>query len=200
MVVAVEFDGVATTLADVLRSSRGVADVTLRSSLVRAITSKRLHGEVLVHDFRIPAAVVDAAVRRQMTARLSRIDQLVDAHVCFRVTLPPPRGAVVGAPLGPSEFLAGRRRYRDRGEKASPARPARSAAQTAFPGWDGPLPSAWRVLGVSPGADALEIKRAYRRLARVYHPDLHPDATDRERRNLAERFSAVTRAYRSLVA
>jgi hypothetical protein len=199
-VVAVEFDGVAATLADVLRASRGVGDITLRHSLVRAITSKRLHGEVLVHDFRVSPAVVDAAVRRQMTARLARIEQLVDAHVRFRVTLPPPRGAVVHAPLGPSEFLAGRRRFRDRGQPASAPPPPRPSSDAPAASRRDALPSAWRVLGVSPGADATEIKRAYRRLAREYHPDLHPDATDPQRRHLAERFSAVTVAYRALVA
>jgi molecular chaperone DnaJ len=60
--------------------------------------------------------------------------------------------------------------------------------------------SAFRVLGIAPGADATEIKRAYRRLARTYHPDLHPEASESERRALAERFSALTDAYRSLVA
>lgn len=32
----------------------------------------------------------------------------------------------------------------------------------------------YEVLGVSKGADAKEIKQAYRKLARQYHPDLHP--------------------------
>jgi curved DNA-binding protein CbpA len=43
-----------------------------------------------------------------------------------------------------------------------------------------------------------EIKQAYRRLARAVHPDLHPDATDGERRVLAARFHALTEAYRVL--
>jgi hypothetical protein len=200
MVVAVEFDGTTATLADVLRTSYGVADVTLRRSLLRAVTSKELHGEVLVRDFCISEAVVNAAVRNQMIARLARIEQLPDAQVRFRVTLPSPRGAVVNSPLTPSEFLAGRRRFRDRDARASVPPPPRSrVAETS--GCEPPRPpSAWRLLGVTPGADATEIKRAYRRLARAYHPDLHPDASGPERRELAERFSAVTVAYRTLVA
>jgi curved DNA-binding protein CbpA len=46
----------------------------------------------------------------------------------------------------------------------------------------------------------LAIKRAYRRLARAVHPDLHPEATLEERRALAARFSEITEAYRTLVA
>jgi molecular chaperone DnaJ len=53
---------------------------------------------------------------------------------------------------------------------------------------------------VKPGADASEIKRAYRRLVRVCHPDLHPQATESERRSLSERFAMVTDAYRALSA
>jgi DnaJ-domain-containing protein 1 len=198
LVVAVEFDGAAATLAEVLRSTGEVDDGTLRRSLLRAIASKRLHGEVLVEDFRLSATVVDTAVRQQMTARLTRLEQLQDARVHFRVTLRPPRGAVIRMPLGPSAFLTGRRRFRDRGQTSAQRPPTPTRAATSYTS-DPPL-SAWRVLGVAPGADESEIKRAYRRLARVYHPDLHPEATDPERRDLAERFNALTTAYRALVA
>jgi DnaJ-class molecular chaperone len=43
-----------------------------------------------------------------------------------------------------------------------------------------------------------EIKRAYRRLARSLHPDLHPEATDEQRRVLSAKFAEVTDAYRAL--
>ncbi len=36
----------------------------------------------------------------------------------------------------------------------------------------------YKVLGVSPGATQDEIKKAYRQMAKKYHPDLHPDDPD----------------------
>lgn len=50
----------------------------------------------------------------------------------------------------------------------------------------------YRVLGVSPQADTETIERAYRRLARRYHPDLNPspDAT--------EQMARINEAYRVL--
>ncbi|MBS2016752.1 MAG: DnaJ domain-containing protein [Deltaproteobacteria bacterium] len=67
-------------------------------------------------------------------------------------------------------------------------------------GWDPARATACRTLGVSFSADPTEIKQAYRRLVRTYHPDLHPDATSDERRTLSARFAEVTAAYRALVA
>jgi DnaJ-domain-containing protein 1 len=191
LVSAVEIDGTAPSLAEILRSDRAADEEVLRRSLLRAMASQRLHGEVLVDDFRLAPEVVGNALRRQLAARLALIDRLTDARVAFRVAVRPPRGALSGreGPLRPSEFLHGRRR---RHERAGARRPAPSTAPQA----SGP----WRVLGVDPGADPVEIKRAYRRLARAVHPDLHPAATDDERHALESRFVEITEAYRALLA
>lgn len=51
----------------------------------------------------------------------------------------------------------------------------------------------YKVLGVSPDASDEEIKRAYRRLAKKYHPDLNPD--DRE---AARKMQEVNSAYEQI--
>lgn len=51
----------------------------------------------------------------------------------------------------------------------------------------------YEVLGVSKSASDDEIKKAYRKLARQYHPDLHPD--DKE---CAEKFKEINEAYEVL--
>jgi hypothetical protein len=187
LVVAVELDGVAPSLAELLRRERAADDDVLRRSLLRAMASRRLHGEVLVEEFRLSPTVVGLALRRQLLVRLASLEQLADARICFRVAVRTPRGALHARPLEPREFLFGRRRAR---ERAAPA-PAHEAYRE---------PSAWTVLGLAPGADPAAIKQAYRRLARSVHPDLHPQATAEERRALEVRFSTIHEAYRALVA
>lgn len=51
----------------------------------------------------------------------------------------------------------------------------------------------YKILGVTEQADEKEIKQAYRRLARKYHPDLNPDNPEAE-----ARFKSVVEAYETL--
>jgi hypothetical protein len=195
MIAAVELDGATASLADVLRRVGAVDDDTLRRSFLRALASRRLHGEVLVREFRLAPHLVDAALKEQLLLRLEALLRLPDAQIRFRVAVRPPRGALVEAPVSYAELLQSRR--------VAHERRARSEAPTADPPPVGyrtcdPHADARSTLGLSPGADAAAIKRAYRRLARDSHPDLHPLASDDERRALAERFARITAAYQAL--
>ncbi|HEX2573440.1 MAG TPA: J domain-containing protein [Polyangia bacterium] len=60
-------------------------------------------------------------------------------------------------------------------------------------------PSPYELLGLQDGAPHEEVRRAYKRLARELHPDLHPGATEDDRRELASRFAALHKAYRRLL-
>lgn len=55
------------------------------------------------------------------------------------------------------------------------------------------LSDCYRVLGLRTGASFAEIKAAYRRLARRYHPDVNPDNQIAQ-----DKFIQVTAAYRQL--
>jgi DnaJ-domain-containing protein 1 len=200
LVTAVEVDRASQSLGEILRDQEEVDDDVLRRSLLRAIASRRLHGEVLVRDFHLSPDVVGRALRRQLMLRLQMLEDLPDAQVFFRVTVRPPRGALVDEPLEASEFLIGKKRARDRVSPSSGTyRSARAAS--GLPGSiDVGRIVAYRTLGLPAGASPDEVRRAYRRLVREYHPDLHPDATSDERRTLSTRFAEVTAAYRALVA
>lgn len=56
-----------------------------------------------------------------------------------------------------------------------------------------PTADPYRTLGLAPGATLDEVKRAYRRLAKLYHPDSAGGAT-------TARFIAIQRAYEALIA
>jgi DnaJ-domain-containing protein 1 len=201
LIDAADLDGPGPSLAEILRHERSVDDDLLRRSLLRALSSHRLHGEVLAHEFRVSPAIVGRALRRQIVARLAAMEEVVDARVAFRVAVRPPRWALQGAPLEPREFLHGRCRARERGMGPRRSRRGEVADLPSPPPPDGVADaSAWRVLGVSPTAEVAEIKRAYRRLARSVHPDLHPGVTDDQRRALEARFMQITEAYKALVA
>ena len=53
----------------------------------------------------------------------------------------------------------------------------------------------YQTLGVAKSATEEEIQKAYRKLARRYHPDLHADGSEREQETAKQKFQEVQQAY-----
>ncbi len=56
----------------------------------------------------------------------------------------------------------------------------------------------YEILGLKKDASADEVKSAFRKLARKYHPDANPDLTGNERKAAEEKFKDVSEAYEVL--
>ena len=56
----------------------------------------------------------------------------------------------------------------------------------------------YKILGVSPDADEIEIKNAYRKAARQYHPDKLADASEEDRQRATDFFVKLSDAYNTL--
>ncbi len=61
---------------------------------------------------------------------------------------------------------------------------------------DTDLAQHYKTLGVSPDADAAELKSVYRKLMRKYHPDLHQDA--RKKKAATELATKISTAYAAI--
>ena len=54
------------------------------------------------------------------------------------------------------------------------------------------------ILGVSSSADAVEIKKAYRKMVKLHHPDVFATASDAQKRMAEARFIKIQEAYEGL--
>ncbi|WP_433936046.1 DnaJ domain-containing protein [Sorangium cellulosum] len=178
------------------------------ASLVAAHRGRRT-GEVLVAAGLIPESAVERALRIQLRARLEALFAIEEATICFHTARPLAGALRQTGPLAPSDFLHGRPRARDRHRRVASAGAARNASSSAPRGASSSAPRAARVdeprrralevLGLREGATEVEIRRAFRRLAAVLHPDLGASQPTEHARRTA-RFAELSAAYHLLVA
>jgi len=143
-----------------------------------------------------------AAASAALRDRLEALFSLSDATIAFRTARPLPSTALA-APLGPAEFLHGRPRARDRRGRGAPGpRHGRGGPEDPPPSApaDDPAEHARRLLGIPRGAALAEVRRAFRRMASVLHPDRLASAASEERQRQAARFAELSAAYHLLVA
>lgn len=74
-------------------------------------------------------------------------------------------------------------------------RPATREARPSLP-----RAAALKLLGLPDHADAQRVRAAFRGLARMLHPDLHPGVGEQRRRDLERRLATVNAAYAELTA
>lgn len=118
-----------------------------------------------------------------------------------------PHTSCIGLDERPLVAMLATARTLDEIDRAQPCPPARTGKLLAFLEAMGALTveselslaAAYALLELGDGAAPDEVKRAYRRLARALHPDVHPTASADELKELERRFAAVSAAYRKLV-
>jgi hypothetical protein len=196
-VAGVQADVATPSLAEVFAQQSTLPADVLKRSVLRALASGRLHGEVLVRDFGVPEQLVESALIAQAQAVLAAIERVPAGRVRFRAVGSSGRVRPLPRLLAPSEFLRGRVRARD--GRAAPARSG--AARTIWPeaalGDSDAVVQARRHLGVGSGATRSEIRAAYAASVRALHPDLRPACADESGATAA--LTALHSAYRLLV-
>lgn len=175
----------------------------------------RRAGEILLEEGLIDRDLLDSALRAQLWARLDALFHIKDATVRFHTARPAPAGRA--SALAPGDFLPGRPRARDGGRAPSSAPRHAAPARQAPPARQNPRRTdsyseasiaarhdetrarALRTLGLPPGVDGAEVRRAFRRLASELHPDRQATAPLDVQQRSAARFAELTEAYHWLV-
>ena len=164
-------------------------DSSRADALTTELAGRRL---ALVADHQLPADLLDEADRRIVAAMAQprRLDQLwTQARLPrFRLLTFLHFARQIGA-LTIAEIGAG---------DSGPQRRAQPTVAVTAP-VDGRT-AALRTLGLAGPADRDTVKRAYRRLARMLHPDLHPGIDDDRKRHLEGRLLEASAAAATLLA
>lgn len=87
---------------------------------------------------------------------------------------------VVARPSSSSRGETVQPRAASSSSSSSSSRTKRDDAGYALRGVDEDDDDPWSALGVAPGASAEACKRAYKRMAKLYHPDVNPNAEEQE--------------------
>jgi DnaJ domain len=188
-------------LGEILRRE-GLAPREAVRRLVACIEAgdRRAAGEILEGSGLLSAEAIRAGLRAQLRERLDALFAVEDAAIGFHTARPLPH-ALRAEPLAPADFLHGRPRARDaharRRAEAAAEPPPRS---TVRPTRDDPRDGARRLLGVPLSAGVGDVRRAFRRMASVLHPDRLATAAPDEQQRHAARFAELSAAYHLLVA
>jgi hypothetical protein len=137
--------------------------------------------EGLIYEVETPLPARAAGDRR--LAQLEALFALRHARLHFSAM---ERSRRACAPLDPRDFLYGRPRARDR-RAAAPRAPVSSARLEAL-----------LTLGLSEGSSLVDVRAAFKRLARRFHPDLHPTADAATKASLGQQFARIALAYQTL--
>ncbi|HMA93129.1 MAG TPA: J domain-containing protein [Polyangiaceae bacterium] len=191
LIVQVDTAASAAHVGEILVDEGWINRAQLDQLIAEARDSTLPFGRHLVVAGLLPSTAVLAALRAQLQKRLDVVFQLEDARVAFRLTRSRRRELDVEKPLLPEDYLVGRPRARDRGHSR-----ARRAGNEGIHG--DTRHHDLRLLGLGPSADERTIRSAFRRLARMVHPDLHPTAEPKQLEDLRRRFADLSAAYHRL--
>jgi hypothetical protein len=194
-VVAVETEARVPALGEILMQ-HGLLDATAQRRLRQRLTAgaNLKVGELLVEEGYLSRDVVGAALRKQLRSKLDALFQIRDATLSFHVACAAP--PCPATPLSPRDVLRGRPRARDRMGRRSESRSYRAALPNAA---DNRRRQALSALGLDETATTPEITKTFRQLATRFHPDRHMQASETERRAMAERFAVLSAAYHAVV-